>query len=79
MKVVASAHDEQKEVGGYVSTRIRCQRWTREEAEKEIWSVALKEAESDDTPAVERGTGIDQELLPEVWDMGNGESRECAL
>lgn len=69
VRIVASAHDEKKEVGGYMRSRIKTRRWGREEAKGEIWGAMLSEAE---------GSGmVDREMLPEVWDMGNGESRQC--
>lgn len=67
-EVVASAHDEAKAVGGYVSSRIKCTRWSREDVFSEILKVV-----ADD------GGGEGQEEVPEVWDLGNGEVRECVL
>lgn len=87
VRVVASAHDEEKEVGGYVRSRIKTRRWGREEAEREIWRAALREVEGEgggdpghrEGKETASGGGVDKEILPEVWDMGNGEIRECVL
>ena len=79
VRVVVSAHDEEKEVGGYVSSRIKTRRWGREEAESEIWGALTEEREMGEA---REGMGegdrmMGGKMLPEVWDMGNGESREC--
>ena len=77
--VVASAHDEKKEVGGYVSSRIKTRRWEREEAERDIWGAVPGGVEGQGNKW--KGDGedgmVDGKMLPEVWDMENGESREC--
>jgi len=83
VRVVASAHDEKKEVGGYVSSRIKTRRWGREEAEEGIWRAVLSEVEGEGKQRKQKGDigeedgMVDGEMLPEVWDMENGESREC--
>ena len=80
---MASAHDEKKEVGGYVSSRIKTRRWGREEAEEGIWRAVLSEVEGEGKQRKQKGDigeedgMVDGEMLPEVWDMENGESREC--
>lgn len=81
VRVVVSAHDEVKEVGGYVKSRIKTRRWDRGAAEREIWEGALRggEGEGDGEGDGEGGVVVGKEGLPEVWDLGNGEVRECVL
>ncbi|KAF8470638.1 hypothetical protein BDZ91DRAFT_718570 [Kalaharituber pfeilii] len=62
--VLTSAHDEKKDVGGYVSSKIKCRRWSVEDVVKEVREALIEvngEASGERT---------------EVWELGNGEVRE---